>query len=109
MTESSESGALSLSSAAQHIDFHLLRRTYVAFIAHSIAISLHIKFTVISLNIDAFLVLFYSAGLIETVFCKVIFYRTSYLAIYSCTLIFYLFINGMTIIFYFLKYDLNIF
>ena len=39
-SESSESGALSLSSAARHIDFHLLRRIYVAFVAHSIALSL---------------------------------------------------------------------
>ena len=43
MSESSESGALSLSSAARHIDFHLLRRIYVALITHSIALSLHIK------------------------------------------------------------------
>ena len=31
VTESSESGALTLSSAARHIDFHLLRLIYVAF------------------------------------------------------------------------------
>ena len=30
----------SLSSAVRHIDFHLLRRIYVALIAHSIALSL---------------------------------------------------------------------
>ena len=41
VSESSESGALSLSSAARHIDFHLLRRIYVALVAHSIALSLH--------------------------------------------------------------------
>ena len=40
VSESSDSGALSLSSAAQHIDFHLLRRIYVALVAHSIALSL---------------------------------------------------------------------
>ena len=34
------SGALSLSSAARYIDFHLLRRIDVAFLAHSIALSL---------------------------------------------------------------------
>ena len=39
--QSSESGALSLSSAARHIDFHLLRRIYVVLVAHSIALSLH--------------------------------------------------------------------
>ena len=38
---SSESSTLSLSSAARHIDFHLLRRIYVAFVAYSIALSLH--------------------------------------------------------------------
>ena len=42
VSESSESGALSLSSAARHIDFHLLRRIYVAFVAHSIALSLQL-------------------------------------------------------------------
>ena len=36
---SSESGALS-SSTSRHIDFHLLRLIYVAFVAHSIALSL---------------------------------------------------------------------
>ena len=41
-SESPESGALSLSSAARHIDFHLLRRIYVALVAHSKALSLHI-------------------------------------------------------------------
>ena len=41
VSESSESGALSLSSAARYIDFHLLRRIYVAYIAHSVALSLH--------------------------------------------------------------------
>ena len=40
--QSSESGALSLSSATRHIDFHLLRRIYVTLVAHSIAFSLHI-------------------------------------------------------------------
>ena len=40
MSESSESGALSLSSAARHIDFHLLHRIYVVLVAHSIALSL---------------------------------------------------------------------
>ena len=39
--QSSESGALSLSSAAQHIDFHSSRRIYVVLVAHSIALSLH--------------------------------------------------------------------
>ena len=37
----SESGGLSLSSAARHIDFYLLRRIYVVLVAHSIALSLH--------------------------------------------------------------------
>ena len=41
VSESSESGALSLSSAARHIDFHSLRRIYVVLVAHSIALSLH--------------------------------------------------------------------
>ena len=41
MSESSESGALSLCSAARHIDFHLLRRIYVVLVAHSITLSLH--------------------------------------------------------------------
>ena len=40
MSESSESGALSLSSAARHIDFHSSRRIYVILVAHSIALSL---------------------------------------------------------------------
>ena len=40
VSESSESGALSLSRAARHIDFHLLRRIYVVLVAHSIALSL---------------------------------------------------------------------
>ena len=42
MSESSESGALSLSSAARHIDFHSSRRIYFVLIAHSIALSLQI-------------------------------------------------------------------
>ena len=41
MSESSESGALSLSSGARHIDFHSSRRIYVVLVAHSIALSLH--------------------------------------------------------------------
>ena len=41
MSESPESGALSLSSAARHIDFHSSRRIYVVLVAHSIALSLH--------------------------------------------------------------------
>ena len=41
MSESSKSGALSLSSAARHIDFHSSRRIYVVLVAHSIALSLH--------------------------------------------------------------------
>ena len=40
MSESFESGALSLSSAARHIDFHSSRRIYVVLVAHSIALSL---------------------------------------------------------------------
>ena len=40
VSESSESGALSLSSAARHIDFHSLRRIYVVLVALSIALSL---------------------------------------------------------------------
>ena len=43
MSESTESGALSVSSAARHIDFHLFRRIYVALVAHSIALSLHLQ------------------------------------------------------------------
>ena len=42
VSESSESGALSLSSAARHIDFHSSRRIYVVRVAHSIALSLHL-------------------------------------------------------------------
>ena len=42
VSESSESGALSLSCAARHIDFHSSRRIYVVLVAHSIALSLHI-------------------------------------------------------------------
>ena len=42
LSQSFESGALSLSSAARHIDFHLLRRIYIALVVHSIARSLHI-------------------------------------------------------------------
>ena len=45
MSESPESGALSLSSAARHIDFHSLRRIYVVLVAHSIALSLHLYTT----------------------------------------------------------------
>ena len=41
VSESSESGALSLSSAARHIDFHSSRRIYVVLVAHSIVLSLH--------------------------------------------------------------------
>ena len=43
MSESSESGALSLSSAApaRYIDFHSSRRIYVVLVAHSLALSLH--------------------------------------------------------------------
>ena len=40
MSESPESGALSLSSAARHIGFHSSRRIYVVLVAHSIALSL---------------------------------------------------------------------
>ena len=40
VSDSSESGALSLSSAARHIDFHSSRRIYVVLVAHSIALSL---------------------------------------------------------------------
>ena len=42
----SESGALSLSSAARHINFQLLRHIYenVALIAHSIALSLQYSY-----------------------------------------------------------------
>ena len=38
MTESFESGALSLSCAARHIYFYFLRRICVALVAHSIAL-----------------------------------------------------------------------
>ena len=38
----SESGALSLSSAARHVDFHSSRRIYVILVAHSIVLSLHL-------------------------------------------------------------------
>ena len=37
----SESGAISLSSAARHIDFHSSHRIYVVLVAHSIALLLH--------------------------------------------------------------------
>ena len=40
---SSESRALSLSSAARHIDFHLLRHIYVVLVVHSIALSLQMN------------------------------------------------------------------
>ena len=42
MSESPESGALLLSSAARHIDFHSSRRIYVVLVAHSIALSLQL-------------------------------------------------------------------
>ena len=39
--QSPESGALSLASAARHIDFHSSHRIYAVLVAHSIALSLH--------------------------------------------------------------------
>ena len=41
MSESPESGALLLSSAARHVNFHSSRLIYVVLVAHSIALSLH--------------------------------------------------------------------
>ena len=43
MSESSESGTLSLSSAAPDIDFLSSRRIYVVLVAHSIALSLQLR------------------------------------------------------------------
>ena len=48
----SESGALSLSNAARHIDFHSSRRIYVVLVAHSIALSLQWNLTFIKIKVQ---------------------------------------------------------
>ena len=63
MSESSESGALSLSSAVRHIDFHLLRLIYVALVAHSIALSLH--YLVLTVHSDMVFLICFSFEIYE--------------------------------------------